>query len=648
MRQPISFAMAFSMAAALLLAVTAAISTTELQAADSPQWINIGPGAPGVWANIAVDPAGNVYVGSVGGGVRKFTAADGTWSSASSWLGGTAVYSLAMDASGPDNLYAGAFGGATGTSGVFKSTDGGSTWGLLQGTAGLIPLSLTEDPHMTGVAFAGGFGGNISRTTDAGVTWTTVLLTGGSPVTSIVIDASNSNIVYVSTITDSWKSSNGGALGTWTKMSNLTPRAVWGLAIDPADSNTLYAATGKDGVWRSADGVATWQAAGTLPPVPYSLVVDSAGHTIFAGTSAGVWKTTDSGSTWQPTALSDRMSVSITIGPGEVLWAGTASGPAVSHDLGQSWTDPDPLEGGAQAFGYGITVDPQFGRKIFVSTLGSTALVSIDRGKSWSAVGPTYAAAREARKITVDPTDSKRVYSGSVYSGLFKSVDGGATWSRRDFGSGNVYVWAAAVDPVSPNIVYAATQGEGLFKSDNYGETWTSISVGLPLTINGVTVDPRNHNEIFAATNQGVFRSDTGGQQWANLLPGVPVWNLTIVGGDSPLVYAATKRAGVYRSSDALTAQAPTWSPINNGITNKVLGRAAPVIIDPDNPQVLYVGSEGGGGVFRSLDGGASWSAINSGLSDSSVFGLATDPHRSGTLYVCGPHGVFMISGASE
>jgi hypothetical protein len=94
------------------------------------------------------------------------------------------------------------------------------------------------------------------------------------------------------------------------------------------------------------------------------------------------------------------------------------------------------------------------------------------------------------------------------------------------------------------------------------------------------------------------------------------VWNVTIVGGDSNVVYAATKRAGVYKSTDALTAQAPTWLRINNGIRNNLMGRAAPVIVEPDNVQVLYVGSEGGGGVFRSTDGGDSWSAINFGLDE--------------------------------
>jgi len=71
------------------------------------------------------------------------------------------------------------------------------------------------------------------------------------------------------------------------------------------------------------------------------------------------------------------------------------------------------------------------------------------------------------------------------------------------------------------------------------------------------------------------------------------------------------------------------------------MGPSAPVIIDPTNHETLYVGSEGGGGVFKSLDGGDHWFPVNLGLSDLSVSGLAMDPVNSSVLYASGPSGVF-------
>jgi hypothetical protein len=71
------------------------------------------------------------------------------------------------------------------------------------------------------------------------------------------------------------------------------------------------------------------------------------------------------------------------------------------------------------------------------------------------------------------------------------------------------------------------------------------------------------------------------------------------------------------------------------------MGRGAPVTIDPTNSQTLYVGSEGGGGVFKSLDRGDHWFAVNAGLDKLSGSGLAMDPWNPAVLYVCGPNGVY-------
>ncbi len=601
-------------------------------------WTKIGPGAPGVWAPVAVDPraTGTIYVASVGGGVRKSTDNGATWSFVNSGLP-SAIYALAMDASNADTVYAGGFlagGGATGVA-MFKTTDGGATWTALPGVAGQIIVTLTADPHIPGRVFLGGFGGTIFRTLDGGNTWLRVFA-GTSAVTSIVIDASDANTVYASTLGGLLRSTDGGT--TWALVSTLSAGPLWGVAMDPADHAVLYVAAGTAGVWRSPNAGLEWHATGALPGVAFAVAIrPSQPQTIFVGTSAGVWESLDAGGSWDATPLADRMTFSIATGPGEVLYAGTTSGIAVSGDFSASWTDPDPLEGGAQAFGYAITVDPNVPGKLFASTLGSTARISTDGGASWSDAGTTFEA-REPRKINVDPTDSNRVYAGSFASGLFKSVDGGVTWSRRNFGSGNTYVWVPVVDPVSPNIVYAGTSGEGLFKSADYGETWTQIP-GMPPQVQGLTIDPRNHNDIFAATSAGVLRSQDGGQTWSNILSR-PAWSITIVGGDSQVVYATTKTAGVFRSLDG----GVHWDPINVGITNLLMGRAAPVIVDPVRSDVLYVGSEGGGGVFRSSDGGDTWLPVNLGLSDTLVFGLAADPARPGILYVSGPHGIFVTT----
>ena len=604
-------------------------------------WRNLGPDLGAVWAPINIDPAGSgtIYTGSIGGGVRKSTDNGVTWSAVNDGLAPRAIYSLAMDAAGPEVIYAGAFSPiAAEPSGVYKSSDGGASWELQPEGLG-IPFCLTADPHTPGRVFVGGLGGEIKRTLDGGDTWE-VVREADDAITSIVIDPNNPNRVYASGTTGSIQSTNGGS--NWTSMSDL-PQVVWALAIDPANTRVLYAATNDDGIWRSTNSGATWHPLGSIPHATFGIMVDPTAQSLYASTSGGVWHSSNGGASWQQTSLSHQTVYTTSIGPGGDLYAGTSTGIALSLNFGTTWTDPDPTLGDSKAFGYAITVDPNAGKNLWVTTLGSTILTSQNRGTTWGAFDEGYSG-HETRKINIDPTNSNRIYLGSFTGGgLFKSVDGGATWERRVFGGANVYVWVPVIDPVSPNIVYAGTNGHGLFKSTDYGDTWTAIP-DVSEVVQGITVDPRDHNIVFAATREGILRSSDEGATWTNVLDTGPAWNITIVGGSSQVVYATLKRFGVFRSSDG----GETWEAINNGVTNKTMGRAAPVIVASDDATVLYVGSEGGGGVFKSVDAGDSWFQVNLGLDDTSVFGLARDPKVGDRLYASGPHGIWTTTTGGE
>jgi photosystem II stability/assembly factor-like uncharacterized protein len=181
-------------------------------------------------------------------------------------------------------------------------------------------------------------------------------------------------------------------------------------------------------------------------------------------------------------------------------------------------------------------------------------------------------------------------------------------------------------------VVYAGTPNEGFFKSSDcffkssdYGDTWTSMGNVLSGAITYLTVDPTKSGRLFASTANAFFLSEDGGQSWANVL-NVPAWTVTMDANAASTVYASARTQGVFRSSDG----GHTWQGINGGLTSLTMGRSAPVIIDPTNRQMLYVG--GDGGVFKSLDGGDHWFGANSGLSDISVWGLAMDSSQPSVL----------------
>jgi hypothetical protein len=147
------------------------------------------------------------------------------------------VLSLAIDASGPQTVYAGTGGG------LVKSHDAGATWQNIAGISGFVP-SVAADPNLPGVVYAGAFNnlanGSIRKSIDGGVTWTTIFPTTAA-IFNITIDPGNSDVLYVSTVGHgAFKSTDGGQ--NWSPLPALTPAAIWTLALDPANSQVLYAA----------------------------------------------------------------------------------------------------------------------------------------------------------------------------------------------------------------------------------------------------------------------------------------------------------------------------------------------------------------------------------------------------------------------
>ena len=115
---------------------------------------------------------------------------------------------LAMDASGPQTVYAGTAGG-----GLFKTTDGGATWQNIPAISGAV-ASVAADPNRSGVVYAAVFNnlanGSIRKSIDGGVTWATIFPTTAA-IFNITIDPGNSDILYAPTVGHgAFKSTDGG------------------------------------------------------------------------------------------------------------------------------------------------------------------------------------------------------------------------------------------------------------------------------------------------------------------------------------------------------------------------------------------------------------------------------------------------------
>jgi photosystem II stability/assembly factor-like uncharacterized protein len=205
-------------------------------------------------------------------------------------------------------------------------------------------------------------------------------------------------------------------------------------------------------------------------------------------------------------------------------------------------------------------------------------------------------------------------------------------------------ILALAIDPSSPATVYAGTaDGRGIFKSSNGGQSWSLINTGLadppyPVapTVLDLAIDPSAPATLYAGTfGRGVFKSTNGGESWSPINTGLIspfVRGLAIDSSNPATLYAGTVGSplappggsGIFKSING----GGSWTAVNTGLTNTDVSTLA---IDPTNAATIYAAS--GAGVFKSTNGGGSWSPINSGLTATSVDALVIDPSAPATLY---------------
>jgi hypothetical protein len=276
-------------------------------------WTSNGPaGGPAIFA-LAMDPTNSAIIYAASRTlVYKSTNGGGTWG-AGTGVGVADYNGLAVARTNPNILY------ATGGGTVYKSTDAGATWNPtnLANNFGGIAFSrhgLAVDPTNANVVYVGTTRASDSacevfKTTDGGATWVGT----GLPVSSaiaIAINPQNPNVVYAGTfngVTNGvWKTTAGG--GNWQPTGPLGHQ-VWALAIDPGNPNTLYAGSSfdaaNDSVWKSTNGGTSWTPinTGLTDPAPRAIAIDPSNpNTIYLSTvitaGSGVWRSTNGGASW--------------------------------------------------------------------------------------------------------------------------------------------------------------------------------------------------------------------------------------------------------------------------------------------------------------------------------------------------------------
>jgi len=258
-------------------------------------WTALGLTTCGTWEP-SVDPnnANIIYIPSCLG-LAKSVDGGTSWSIISHSLGKYGP--VLIDPRNSNVMYA--MDGVNG--GIWKTTDGGANWTNITAYLNLPYVfnvsNMVMDPNNPNVLYSGNYqSGGVWKTTDGGTTWNDTSL--GNDIARILVDPTNSNIVYASIAGNNlYKSTDGGT--TWTGY-NINSSNVRGIAIDPNNHNILYVGTG-NGVYKSTDGGVNWTFLSTGPQgdIESALITDpTVQNTVYAGDTNGVHMSSDGGANW--------------------------------------------------------------------------------------------------------------------------------------------------------------------------------------------------------------------------------------------------------------------------------------------------------------------------------------------------------------
>jgi photosystem II stability/assembly factor-like uncharacterized protein len=508
--------------------------------------------------------------------------------------------------------------------------------------AGFTVSTITIDHTNSDIVYIGTDQG-VLMSQDGGQNWRGFPnLTG--QIGSILVHAENPSILYVIASNRLLKSEDGGK--TWPVLgSGVLNRPSW-VGAHPLRPEVIYVQA-SDGLFRSPDGGNSWSGAG-LPVVAQVQAV------AFDPTNAdvmyvalvrnqGLFRTGDGGQSWSLISGSleglgsaiYRMGVDST----GALFLQTGAGIYRSADGGQSWQLRSMEENiryyrnNVQYLGFAVDrIQPNLlyhGRERGMHR-------SRDGGVTWEEFVDLLPG--QPIIIAVDPQREERIYaitghsfrSGPWHWQLHKSVDGGASW--QDFQHDTIFHRVRA-HPSESGVILGLFSGRAnsLWRSQNGTQSWQLSNAGLgEVQVNNITFDPTNSNIVYAGTQAGLYRSIDGGNTWTltGLPTNVQVFKVVIDPQTNTKLYVGGS-TGLLRSNN----NGESWSAAA-AVSQNVTGMA----INREAPETVYAVANGR--LHRSQDSGENWSVLNHPSQQTASVALKPDDPR--TIYTGGRDGVYV------
>ena len=632
--------------------------TQNLWTPLGPAPIGTGTTTSGRLNTIVVDPTNTstIYLGAATGGVWKTTDGGANWSPLTATQCSNAMGAIALDPSNPQTIYAGTgeenfSGDSYYGCGVLKSTDGGVTWTQTgasvfapSGPGASIGKIAIHPSTPSTLLVASSFG--LYRSTNAGGTYTQVL---AGIATDVVIDPTNANIMYAANgnifgaaTNGVYKSTNGGA--NWSLLAGGLPTSGVGriaLAISASSPSTIYATIqdsgtfGLRGVWKTTDSGATWTQlsatnASCATQCWYDMAISvdptNANTVYFSGFS--LYKSTDGGAAFTDIGTTihvDHHAFAFLPGAPSTIFAGSDGGIFKSTNGGGSWTSLNNTLNITQFYG-GMGVHPT-DANIFLSGTQDNGTLLTTGSQTWTPVIGGDGGFSEIDFTTPTTAYGETQWGGS-FSGPRKTTTLGTSNSFSQVLTGiNLNDSAQFIPPLIMSRTNSSTLYFGtnrVYKTTNAAGVWTVSSTTLGGTLKHMAEAPSNSNIVYAAASNGVVYKSVDGNANYTALSGLPNRTPTKIAvhpTDANTVFVtfsgftlATPGQHVYKTTDG----GATWTNISSNLPDVPVNS---IVLDPTAPtQEIIIGTDLG--VYRTHNGGTSWSPFNPGLPNVPVLDL--------------------------
>jgi photosystem II stability/assembly factor-like uncharacterized protein len=549
-------------------------------------WTNL---FPSVSFDLVIHPVDSktIYLADGGRGLVRSTDAGITWTLILAVGNNPDNIKVAVSPSDPSKIIVFTQNYGDSNPRVIVSSDGGASWNA-KDAKNVYPSQfwynsvVAVDPSDPSTLHVGTT--DLFKSTDGGTSWSNE----NQPFPKVHPDQhafayspQDPNVIYAGNDGGLWKSTDRGA--SFTSLNHtLSLTQFYHLAVGPTDPLLVYGGTQDNGTQVRLSGGSTdwtWFSGGDGG---YCVVDPQNPDVVFTTTqSAEIDRWKDKGFTqyitgsninnavaW-PAKLGDPFPTRVAFLPPLVgngvdatLYFGTWR-LYVGTDLGDTWSAPAGLTDLTKG------VDPAFGADVL-------AVIAVAR------------------------SDNRVIYTGSFQGRAMESTDGGKNWSDISSGLPDRSIKSITITSSDANVAYLTVSGFGsghVFKTTSLGANWTDISGDLPdIPTNALLIDPLNDGILYAGTDIGVFRSMNGGVNWEVFNNGMPPAIVNAFAAQSTgLVCVGTYGRGAYELRDPALDPIITSAAFDGGknlaIGGSKFGGSPTVLVNDTNANEFIRGS---------------------------------------------------------